>query len=235
MTEPFFTYFGGKFRSAPHYPRPLYRTIVEPFAGAAGYALRYKGLDVILVEKNPTIAALWRYLITVSEKEILMLPDVAEGIDVHTLSICSEAQSLIGFWLNKGNSSPCNIPSAWMRAGTHDTSFWGKTIRQRIARQLRLIRHWTIIEGDYSLAPDVEATWFIDPPYEIAGRAYRYSSKDIDYQHLATFAQTRKGQVVVCENSGATWLPFIPFAHTKSAHGTSNEVIWESPGCSLFD
>lgn len=233
--EPFFTYFGGKFRSASRYPLPVYGTIVEPFAGAAGYALRYCGLRVILVEKDPVVAGLWRYLINVSENEILHLPNVEHEEDVREIPICQEARTLIGFWLNKGNASPCHTPSAWMRGGTHDTSFWGPEVRYRIARQLQRIRHWTILEDDYSGAPDVEATWFIDPPYEIAGNAYRYGSKNLNYGRLAAFARSRKGQAIVCENSGATWLPFVPFSRTKSTHGESNEVIWESSGFSLFD
>lgn len=39
--KPFFTYFGGKYRIAPRYPKPQYNTIIEPFAGSAGYSLRY--------------------------------------------------------------------------------------------------------------------------------------------------------------------------------------------------
>ncbi len=34
--KPFFCYFGGKWRAAPHYPTPKHAEIVEPFAGAAG-------------------------------------------------------------------------------------------------------------------------------------------------------------------------------------------------------
>lgn len=60
---PFFTFYGGKWRAAPRYPSPIYNTIVEPFAGAAGYAVRYYERDIILIEKDPEIAALWRYLI----------------------------------------------------------------------------------------------------------------------------------------------------------------------------
>ena len=39
--RPFFCYYGGKWRAAPKYPPPEHDTIVEPFAGAAGYATRY--------------------------------------------------------------------------------------------------------------------------------------------------------------------------------------------------
>ena len=37
---PFWAYYGGKWRSAPRYPAPVHGRIIEPFAGAAGYAMR---------------------------------------------------------------------------------------------------------------------------------------------------------------------------------------------------
>jgi len=39
--RPFWRYYGGKWRAAPSYPSPRCETIIEPFAGAAGYSLRY--------------------------------------------------------------------------------------------------------------------------------------------------------------------------------------------------
>jgi hypothetical protein len=35
--------------------------MVEPFAGAAGYSLRYPERDVILVERYAVVAEMWRY------------------------------------------------------------------------------------------------------------------------------------------------------------------------------
>jgi len=46
--RPFWRYYGGKFRAAPRYPTPTHKTIVEPFAGAAGYSLRVDDLRVHL-------------------------------------------------------------------------------------------------------------------------------------------------------------------------------------------
>ena len=68
--RPFFCYYGGKWRAAPKYPAPEHDTIVEPFAGAAGYATRYPDRKVVLVERDPVIAGLWRYLTKVSPAEI---------------------------------------------------------------------------------------------------------------------------------------------------------------------
>ncbi|MEG4346741.1 hypothetical protein QUB70_26205 [Microcoleus sp. A003_D6] len=64
----------------------------------------------------------------------------------------------------------------------------------------RIFARGLIISGDYTLAPDIEATWFIDPPYkEDAGKGYKYGSKLIDYKKLAEWAKNRKGEVIFCE------------------------------------
>jgi hypothetical protein len=244
MTElrPFFTYFGGKWRSAPKYPRPIYDTIVEPFAGSAGYALRYPDRKVILVEKSEPIAGIWRYLIGVSEREILALPLLESGQSVDGLDICQEARWLIGMWLNKGSAAPCKIPSAWMRGGTHPTSYWGKEIRAIIAAQLARIRHWSVTCGDYTVAPDVEATWFVDPPYEGMGRHYPCGSAAIDFAHLAGWCRNRRGQAIVCEQRGAAWMPFADFGAFKATPSSkqtkrrSAEALWMNawPGSALW-
>ena len=49
----FFSYFGGKWRAAPHYPAPTEPHIIEPFAGAAGYAMRYPERKVTLIDADP--------------------------------------------------------------------------------------------------------------------------------------------------------------------------------------
>lgn len=229
--KPFFTYYGGKWRVAFHYPPPLYSTVIEPFAGAAGYALRYFYEDVILVERDPKVAATWRYLINVSATEILALPDIEAGQHVGDLNVCEEAQLLIGWWLNKGATHPHTKLSSWAEKYRRGCNFWGVQVQQRIASQLRHIRHWSLIEGDYTDAPDIAATWFIDPPYQKAGKYYRFGSSSVDFNTLGLWCQSRNGQTIVCENVGADWLPFEPWRDIKaneSKHGgkVSKEAIW---------
>lgn len=233
--KPFFTFYGGKWRAANHYPSPLHNLIVEPFAGAAGYSLRHSEKQIVLCDKDPVICALWRYLISANQKTILDLPDVREGQTLKEVSqkygLSGGEESLIGFWLNKGTSSPCQSPSAWMRGGLRPKSFWGPEIRSRVSQQVLFIRHWTILEGTYADIEEVTATWFVDPPYQKAGRHYVCGSKDIDYSHLGSWSQSLQGQVVVCENEGADWLPFRPFRNIKANESKtggkqSAEVIW---------
>lgn len=234
MIRPLFPYYGGKWRIAPHYPAPVHRTIVEPFAGSAGYALRYPEHDVILVERNPKVAATWRYLLRVTEEEVRSLPLIGPEQTVDDLNVCEEARYLIGWALNAANTSPCRTPSKWMREeGRKTAQFWGEEKRERVARSVSRIRHWRLVEGDYSDAPDVDATWFIDPPYAVAGK--HYPTQVTDYDALACWCRERKGQVIVCENDGATWLPFRPFLIARANHSrhggkVSREAIWTNEG-----
>jgi len=63
----------------------------------------------------------------------------------------------------------------------------------------------------------------------VAGQYYRYGSDKIDYAKLATWCRARPGEVVVCENEGAKWLPFKPLANVKTtrADSRSREVLWQ--------
>ena len=72
------------------------------------------------------------------------------------------------------------------------------------------------------------ATWFVDPPYQGAGKHYRFGSEHIDFLALAGWCKSRPGQVIVCENKGAGWLPFRELADVKTtrADRRSREVIW---------
>jgi hypothetical protein len=238
--KPFFTFYGGKWRAAPHYPAPMYGTIVEPFAGSAGYSMRYPDRRVVLVEKDPAIAATWRYLLRVTPGEILALPDIAPGQPVDTLGVVEEAQLLIGWWCNKGSATPKRSPGSNMRRslagltkGDPPSGWWGAAIRERIASQVERIRHWRLIEGSYEQAPLVMATWFVDPPYQRAGKHYRCSY--VDYERLAYWCNLWPGQVMACENVGAEWLPFQPWRDIKASeakHGgkVSREALWVRTG-----
>jgi hypothetical protein len=231
--RPFFGYYGGKWRDAlKHYPAPEHPVIAEPFAGSAGYALRYPDRKVVLCERDPVLAAVWRYLLCVSPQEILAIPDVPENGSVDDLAVPQEAKWLVGFWLNRATTRPRRTPSRWMRDLIRPGCFWGERVRCTIASQLSAIRHWVLHEGDYAAACTISesATWFIDPPYQRAGRHYRFGANQIDYEHLAAWCLSRPGQVIVCENQGADWLPFRSLSDVKTTRPgrRSREVVWLS-------
>jgi len=225
--KPFFSFFGSKWRSVNKYPAPKYNTIIEPFAGSAGYSLHNYNKNVILFDKDPIIAGLWEYLIFVKPEEIMSLPNEITHLD--EMNLTQEQKFLIGFWCNKGGNMPRKSPSAWMRSKEHKSSFWGESIKQRIASQVEHIRHWQIYNSSYESAPNIQATWFIDPPYKKAGKEYR--CKFTDYENLAKYCMSRKGQVIACENAGEDWLPFRELGNIRAGNynggkPTSAEVIW---------
>ena len=227
--KPFFTFYGGKWRAAPRYPSPSHSLIIEPFAGAAGYSTRHYQKDIMLFDVDPTITSVWAWLIAATKKDVLSLPDYVTSTE--NLDVPHGAKNLIGFWLNKGSAAPSKTPSSWMRKGTHMTSFWGKEIKERIANQVEQIKHWRIHNTSYENTPDIKATWFVDPPYYSAGKHYRYGSSKIDFTYLSNWCKNRKGQIIVCENSGAKWLPFVDFIsikanESKTGGKKSLESIW---------
>jgi len=229
ILQPFFSYFGSKWRLAVHYPVPRFSSIVEPFAGSAGYCLHHPSAKVHLVDKNPVVVGIWRYLLAVSEAEILAIPDVPAGGSIDDLprGLPEEARWLVGFWLQRGGVRPMSGTSGWFSKVPHHPSFWGANIRERIARQLSAIRHWTVAQGDYDSVDPQKATWFVDPPYQGPGSRYPCSARSIDYGHLGLWCRALPGQVIVCEQEGASWLPFRPCSDVRSVNGkVTREVIW---------
>lgn len=215
--RPFWRYYGGKWRAAPRYPKPLHDTIIEPFAGAAGYSLRYAHLQVVLVEKYPIIAEMWRYLIGVTPAEVRRVP-LVDAIGDLPAWVADGAKHLVGFCMNSAATSPRKQLSSGcraLRAQGRTMEGWTEARRELVASQVENIHHWCVIEGDYTSAPDVKATWFIDPPYNNAAGAHYVHSK-LAYGELATWCGSRQGQTIVCENEGADWLPFQPFETSKA-------------------
>jgi site-specific DNA-adenine methylase len=225
--RPFFPYYGSKWSLAKRYPAPRYDRIIEPFAGSACYSLHHHTRDVVLVERDPVIAELWRYLLRVTPEEILALPDLEPGQSTDDLDVEPAARSLIRHFLGSGKNHGNKRRTNWWEGGGVT---WGSRARARVAKQLEAIRHWTIVEGD-GPAQTIhgEATWHVDPPY--AGRPgshYRHGSKGIDYEQLGAWCRHLPGQVMVCEQLGADWLPFERLGRVNGQRGQSTEVVWYS-------
>jgi hypothetical protein len=96
-----------------------------------------------------------------------------------------------------------------------------------------------IIPGDYTNAPDIEATWFIDPPSQVncrgrstqgMGYAPGCDSSSLDYEALAKWCRKRRGQKIVCAQRGASWLPFEHLHFARDSIGNmAAEVVWLDP------
>lgn len=230
ILRPFLNYHGSKWREARHYPEPKFDTIIEPFAGGAGYSLHYADRNVVLVDKNPDVAAVWNYLIHVSEDEIMALPDLEVGQLITELDIPAAAQILIGWASGSALAYPMKKPSNWWIKfeRKYTAGGWGPARRERIAGQLESIRHWKVIHGEYSSVANVEATWFIDPPYQTKGRRYPFNQRKIDFTDLRYWCLSRRGQSLVCEHSSQTWIEAQPFRASRAQVGTCDEVLYES-------
>lgn len=204
---PLFSYFGSKWRLARRYPRPRYPLIIEPFAGSAGYSLRYWERDVHLVDSFPTVANLWRYLIGATPEQITALPD---DFDLDEQGLIEEERALMGFWAGKARAYPADRRTPWADRHPDRALWWGPRVKARLVHEVTRIKHWRATCGDYRQLPMVEATWFIDPPYQFHGQCYAHGSRKLDYDELREWVLRLPGQVLVCEGEGADWLPFRP-------------------------
>jgi len=242
-------YYGAKHRLAMKYPPPEYPTIIEPFVGSAAYSSLYSDREIILIDKDPVITSIWKWLTSASKEEITELPLIQPGELVNGLDTHQAAKWLIGFWCGNSSAIPnkqlsprfAKIIGNFQDSGTwyvsgrrwnHKCVAWHEPVKERIINSLDRISHWSCNNADYSDSPDIEATWFIDPPYTVAGKCYPCSK--LDYDHLANWCLSRKGQVIVCENEGANWLPF---EYLNSFNGkrrtevifTENSPNWTPP------
>lgn len=218
-------YFGNKRSIIKLYPGPGYSKIIEPFAGAANYALRYYDHDILLMEKNETVITIWKWLQQCSIKDIESLPRLKQGQKLTDFSLSSEAKSLMGFLIAPCVEAPRNTASYYC------TTFRPNRINYQIhyiAQNLFKIKHWEIRLGDYRDLPNEESTWFIDPPYQFGGEAYPNGNSSLNYSELAEWCRHRSGQVIVCENTAAAWLPFKPMRRKRGLKHTTTEAIWSN-------
>jgi len=213
-----FYYYGRKKRMAKWYPEPVCDTVIEPFAGSAAYSLHGDNWkkNVILVEKDPKVAAIWKWFIhEATQGDIDSLPPLSVGDK-------SSNFLEIVHCVSKGAFGYKEMTVTGIMAQNWNNS------RKAMSESLHKVKHWQIVEGDYTNAPDIEATWFIDPPYKgDPGLGYRFSSKMLNYEELASWIQSRQGQVIACEGIGGDYLPFTTLRENTSVGGKRNvEMVW---------
>lgn len=233
--KPLFPFYGSKWRSARLYPPPLGR-VVEPFAGSAGYAVYHEPAEVLLYDADPIIVGVWDYLIRASVADVMALPEIAVGESVDDFPLPQEAKWLIGFWLNRGSASPKKTRTAFSTRTERGQLVWGAKAKARIAGDKHRVAHWKVKQSDYTAIPNASGTWFVDPPYVDKGRYYRFAT--VSYTELGSWCLRRRGRLIVCEQSGAAWLPFTDLARIKSTRGVSEEVVYtadQQTTLSLFE
>ena len=216
------SYYGTKKRIAKHYPLPRHDRIIEPFCGAAQYSLYENNWenDVWLNDKYVVLYKLWKWLIESATKEdILSLPDMNAGDKVDNFDLSEEERYLIGFCINSGSAQPKKTVAKY--------NSWNRA-KVEIASNIYKIKHWKITNLSYDELDNVEATWYIDPPYQYGGEWYHSSvnNKKLDFESLSMYCKERLGQTIVCENSKADWLPFKPLVEMNGQLHKTMEVIW---------
>jgi len=220
-----FSYYGSKSKIVDYYPPPKYKRIIEPFAGSARYSLKYWQNDVDLYDVDEIIIKLWKWLQICSKNDIIGLPNFKEGQRVSDFKLTDEEKIFCGFLVGKGLAKPQDKTTSFT---TTKQPTWIPTQKKRIANDLFKIKHWKINYGCYKEISNEEATWFIDPPYQIGGEHYRHSNKDINYKDLSEWCKKRLGQTIVCENSKADWMPFVPITKMQGTKYNTTEVIWSN-------
>jgi 16S rRNA G966 N2-methylase RsmD len=223
-----FAYYGAKHGLASRYPAPRHRVIVEPFAGSAAYSVHHANrIDhAIIIDADAQLVELWHELQAMTEADVDLIGNQLDGerFTSPLLAGIAGSTALVGTLAGRDRAVTPRMRTQW------------PSVRRRIVRALPYIKTWQIIHGTYADAPDIDATWFIDPPYQsiisTAGNDYRHGQSCIDFDHLAAWCRSRPGQTIVCEQSPASWLPFHPFASqgngTQVNGSTRQEVVWLS-------
>lgn len=213
-----FYYYGRKKQIAKYYPEPNYDIIIEPFAGSAAYSFHDDNWQkqVILIEKDVKVAALWEWLINEATPETIKnMPDLKAGERSSEFLHIIHAASKMAFKYKTIKVTPV-LARNW------------EISKRVMAVNLHKVKHWQIICGDYTYAPSVEATWFIDPPYKSEpGMGYAHSSAQMDYDKLADWCNERFGEIICCEGEYGTYLPFDTLLDLKGVAGkVSKEKIF---------
>lgn len=207
-----FPYFGSKKRIASLYPAPVYPLVIEPFAGSMAYSCYWRPEKAVGFEADERVVALWGRMLTITGDE--PAPCIGTQTDDLLVKLMSYSEHAL-------TSGTMTVTSRMVRD-------W-ESLHRRWAREAEwMIDHLTVIHDDYTAADDIEATWFIDPPYQRANRrGYRFGGSTIDFDELAAWCKSRRGQVIVCEQEGADWLPFVPLTDVATHRGSrSAEIVW---------
>lgn len=213
-----FYYYGRKKQIAKYYPKPTFDTIIEPFAGSAAYSLHGNNWkkNIILVEKDERVFAIWDWLINrATPDEISKMPNLVVGEKSSNFLHIIHAATKMAFHYKTIKVTPV-LERNW------------EISKRNMAINLHKIKHWKIILGDYTKAPNINATWFIDPPYKgESGGGYNHGSESLNYSKLAEWVYKRNGEVICCEGAGADYLPFIPLLTLMGVAGKrSKEVMY---------
>ena len=233
FSGPLFKCFGSKWMSARSYPPPDGGQIVEPFAGSAGYSLRYAHLvERVLVREQGHLAELWRWLINeATEADVRAIPlDTPPGTDIRRLGLTLGQALLLKNWQRTNNVGDCWTISPW----GNKPGQWTASTRARVAEEIALLKgKWGMTDTPWQVAG---GTFFIDPPYQYN---YKYRCEPPDYVGLGVQVLGLDADLViaceaVCQKTGAVpnYLPFesshrqVTSRRKTNNHHHSNELVF---------
>jgi hypothetical protein len=147
MLQPFFSYAGAKFREAVLLGPPRYNHVIESFAGSAAYSCVWEPAQVTLIEANPVVCGVLKFLQRVSPDEIMRLPSNISHVDELPPWVCEEERNLIGFWFDAGLAAPSLRRCNWGHNPNRHSFYWSETVKHRLASQVDRIGHWNIVWG----------------------------------------------------------------------------------------
>lgn len=226
-----FYYYGSKTLLAKYYPEPKSKEIIEPFAGSGAYSiyhlLKDKSIKSTLIEKDKRVVETWKNVLSMNVSDIqnYPTPKIGEQTSDFLIMTCSVSNAV----------SKCKSMKY-----TERLAKVFNIQKNRLVKYIKIKDRIEIIHGDFSECENRDATWFIDPPYQITnnvnkgtvfangdGYGIGLGASDIDFQMLSKWAKSRKGQVIVCEKIGANWLPFRVLKDGKTSMGKNyKEMIW---------
>ncbi len=217
-----FRYPGGKTWLVPQVRRwlaslsPRPRKLIEPFAGGGivGLTAVFEGLtdEAVLVELDDDVAAVWQ---TILSDDALELADRIVAFDLSVDSVNDVLGSnpttpmdkafltLLKNRVRYGGilaSGACLVRQGENGRGL--TSRWyPRTLKERVLHIAGMRDRITFIHGDglQYLADGLHEpsySWFIDPPYTVAGRRL-YTHSDLDHERLFRVTSALAGEFLM--------------------------------------
>jgi site-specific DNA-adenine methylase len=210
-----FSYYGAKSKLLDCYPAPKHDLIIEPFAGGACYSLRHgEGRSVWLNDLDPGVFAMWTFIRDAVPEWLARIPDRVEPGQRASTLVAGAPAALVSILQAEANQGTQGARGVHDQVTSMGAKCWPR-IKDKLQWAHEKVQGWQITNLPYELVGAMHlegyqrATYFIDPPYDNpAGRRYR--QQVVDYNALAQWTLARKGQIIVCENVGAQWLPFEP-------------------------
>lgn len=193
-------------RSLPQLPH----TLVEPFAGGAivGLTVAAERLaqEVVLVEKDPAVSALWELLVAGTDMQVEELFDrilgfemTSETVDAALSGYATSLQMKAFATIVKNRVNRGGILAAGasrMKTGENGRGLKSRWYPETLVRRMRAIRTFNhrlgFMSGDaFDLLPmmktDSDTAWFVDPPYTAGGNragSRLYTFSEIDHERL---------------------------------------------------